>query len=65
MQPAAEQEEQSEADLRALFDRRIRERFIYGLLTDVDYDSVDFNDLLDTDNDDELQERWFDDDDDD
>jgi hypothetical protein len=65
MQPAAEREEESEADLRALFDRRIREQFIYGLLTDVDYDSVDFNDLLDTDNDDELQERWFDDDDDD
>ncbi|KAL0573975.1 hypothetical protein V5O48_007990 [Marasmius crinis-equi] len=45
------------------FERRIEEKFIYGLLPDIDYDSVDFNENLDGDIDRDLEERWFDEDD--
>ncbi|GAV98991.1 hypothetical protein LENED_000415 [Lentinula edodes] len=58
-------EEATEADNRAEFERRIRERFIYGLLDNIDYDRVDWDESLDTDNDRDTEERWFDDEDED
>ncbi|KZV75090.1 hypothetical protein PENSPDRAFT_647369 [Peniophora sp. CONT] len=50
--PQAEQE---------LFSRRLRERFIYGLLDTPLYEKVDWDDNLDEDR--EAEERWFDEDD--
>ncbi|KAK1229530.1 hypothetical protein PQX77_007418 [Marasmius sp. AFHP31] len=46
------------------FERRIHEKFIYGLLDNIDYDSVDFNENLDRDIDRDLEEKWFDEDED-
>ncbi|KAJ3802059.1 hypothetical protein GGU11DRAFT_673831, partial [Lentinula aff. detonsa] len=57
-------EEENEADNKAEFERRIRERFIYGLLDKIDYDQVDWDESLDADNDRDAEERWFDDEDD-
>ncbi|KAL1747503.1 hypothetical protein HDZ31DRAFT_31946 [Schizophyllum fasciatum] len=56
--------EETDADRRALFERIIRERFIYGLLDNIDYDKVDWDESLDSDVDREAEERWFDEDDD-
>ncbi|KAF8663363.1 hypothetical protein AX16_000939 [Volvariella volvacea WC 439] len=50
---------------RATFERRIKERFIYGMLLDIDYDAVDWDDTLDNEDDRETEDRWFNDDDDD
>jgi len=47
-------------DAKASFERLIRERFIYGLLEDIDYDKVDWDENLDADDDREVEERWFD-----
>ncbi|KAJ7094606.1 hypothetical protein B0H15DRAFT_938214 [Mycena belliarum] len=47
---------------KATFERLIRERFIYGLLEDIDYDKVDWDESLDVDDDRETEERWFDED---
>ncbi|KAJ3854806.1 hypothetical protein EV368DRAFT_36057 [Lentinula lateritia] len=58
-------EEATEADNRVEFERRIRERFIYGLLDNIDYDRVDWDESLDADNDRDMEERWFDDEDED
>jgi len=55
------EEEVKPEEVKASFERLIRERFIYGLLDSIDYDSVDWNDQLDIDDDREAQERWFDD----
>ncbi|KAJ3975160.1 hypothetical protein EV361DRAFT_890243 [Lentinula raphanica] len=52
---------EDEEDIKVEFERRIRERFIYGLLDKIDYDRVDWDESLDTDNDREIEERWFDD----
>ncbi|TFK75751.1 hypothetical protein BDN72DRAFT_885296 [Pluteus cervinus] len=48
---------------RDAFERLVRERFIYGLLPDIDYD-VDWDDKWDTDNDRDAEDRWFDDEED-
>ncbi|KAG1806646.1 uncharacterized protein HD556DRAFT_1323271 [Suillus plorans] len=56
------QEPESPQEAQALFERRIRERFIYGLLEGADYDSVDWDEWLDVDDDRNAEERWFDDD---
>ncbi|ESK94420.1 hypothetical protein Moror_8078 [Moniliophthora roreri MCA 2997] len=56
--------EESEAELKAAFERRIQERFIYGLLDHVDYDRVDWNENLDRDLDRDMEEKWFDDEED-
>ncbi|KAK0498654.1 hypothetical protein EDD18DRAFT_1071894 [Armillaria luteobubalina] len=52
---------ESEGDQRISFLRRIKERFIYGLLENINYDAVDWDESLDTENDREAEERWFDD----
>ncbi|KAJ4478301.1 hypothetical protein J3R30DRAFT_3404373 [Lentinula aciculospora] len=57
-------EAENEVNNKAEFVRHIRERFIYGLLDNIDYDKVDWDESLDTDNDREAEERWFDDDED-
>ncbi|KAJ7284152.1 hypothetical protein C8J57DRAFT_1294672 [Mycena rebaudengoi] len=51
-------------ETKASFLRLIRERFIYGLLEEMDYDKVDWDENLDVDDDREAEEKWFDDDDD-
>ncbi|KAG2042270.1 hypothetical protein BDR03DRAFT_944947 [Suillus americanus] len=56
------QESESPEEAQALFERRIRERFIYGLLEGADYDSVDWDEWLDVEDDRDAEERWFDDD---
>ncbi|KAJ8523537.1 hypothetical protein ONZ45_g112 [Pleurotus djamor] len=43
------------------FLRLLKERFIYGLLDGADYDGVDWNDVWDTDNERDAEEKWFDD----
>ncbi|KAA1466769.1 hypothetical protein DENSPDRAFT_52567 [Dentipellis sp. KUC8613] len=55
---AAEPESTEEA--QTLFQRRIRERFIYGQLQTDLYDRVDWDDSLDG-NGQDAEERWFDD----
>ncbi|KAG0709792.1 hypothetical protein DFH29DRAFT_885811 [Suillus ampliporus] len=62
--PKTQEVEESESpeEAKALFERRIRERFIYGLLEGADYDSVDWDEGLDVDDDRNAEERWFDDD---
>ncbi len=67
---------ESEGDQKISFLRRVKERFIYGLLEvnslfvfeivlkesqNMDYDVVDWDESLDTENDKEAEERWFDD----
>ncbi|KAI5124180.1 hypothetical protein M0805_000985 [Coniferiporia weirii] len=52
--------EDSPEEARESFERTIRERFIYGILESVDYDSVDGDDQWDKDNEKEDEERWFD-----
>ncbi|KAI0921694.1 hypothetical protein AcW2_006585 [Taiwanofungus camphoratus] len=59
-EPQVEEEELFE-DTQALFMRRIREHFIYGLLESIDYDKVDWDEKWDADNDRDAEERWFDD----
>ncbi|KAG2077258.1 hypothetical protein BDR04DRAFT_1001622 [Suillus decipiens] len=56
------QESESPEEAQAYFERRIRERFIYGLLEGADYDSVDWDEWLDVEDDRDAEERWFDDD---
>ncbi|KAG1752631.1 uncharacterized protein EDB91DRAFT_1044803, partial [Suillus paluster] len=56
------EESESPEEAKSLFERRIRERFIYGLLEGADYDSVDWDEELDVDDDRNAEERWFDDD---
>ncbi|KAF9045916.1 hypothetical protein BDZ89DRAFT_1058479 [Hymenopellis radicata] len=51
---------ETDEDARLLFERRIKERFIYGLLEDIDYDEVDWDESLDMENDRDAEERWFD-----
>ncbi|KAK0468220.1 uncharacterized protein EV420DRAFT_1503399 [Desarmillaria tabescens] len=51
---------ESEGDQKILFLRRVKERFIYGLLEDINYDTVDWDESLDSENDREAEERWFD-----
>ncbi|KAJ7682616.1 hypothetical protein DFH06DRAFT_1161660 [Mycena polygramma] len=57
-------EEMTGEDAKASFERLLRERFIYGLLEDIDYDKVDWDENLDADDDREAEERWFDEEDD-
>ncbi|KAF8631580.1 hypothetical protein AX15_002330 [Amanita polypyramis BW_CC] len=57
--PAVPEEESEEEAIRS-FERLVRERFIYGLLEDVDYDRVDWDESLDTEDNREAEERWFD-----
>ncbi|KIP07712.1 hypothetical protein PHLGIDRAFT_29899 [Phlebiopsis gigantea 11061_1 CR5-6] len=56
---AAAQEELSPQEAEGLFKRRLKERYIYGLLKTVNYDQVDWDDKWDSDGRDE-EERWFD-----
>ncbi|KAF9268134.1 hypothetical protein L218DRAFT_892896 [Marasmius fiardii PR-910] len=58
-----EQEVESVEEQRKGFERRIHEMFIYGLLDQIDYDSVDFDDNLDRDIERDMEEKWFDEDD--
>ncbi|KAJ7240319.1 hypothetical protein B0H12DRAFT_1134877 [Mycena haematopus] len=53
----------TEHDAKASFERLIREHFIYGLLEDIEYDKVDWDENLDVDGDREAEERWFDEED--
>ncbi|KAL1694420.1 hypothetical protein GGG16DRAFT_122472 [Schizophyllum commune] len=62
--PPPPEPEETDADRQVLFERIIRERFIYGLLDGIDYDKVDWDESLDSDEDREAEERWFDEDDD-
>ncbi|KAJ7178977.1 hypothetical protein C8R46DRAFT_1187465 [Mycena filopes] len=50
-------------DAKASFERLIRERFIYGLLEETDYNKVDWDENLDDDR--EAEARWFDEEDED
>ncbi|KZT72502.1 hypothetical protein DAEQUDRAFT_754978 [Daedalea quercina L-15889] len=59
VQPQPEEEESTD-DTKAWFLRRVRERLIYGLLESIDYDTVDWDELWDEDNDRSAQEAWFD-----
>ncbi|KAF8204701.1 hypothetical protein BJ912DRAFT_939093 [Pholiota molesta] len=54
-------EVETEAELKASFERLIRERFIYGLLDNIDYDNVDWDESLDVEERD-TEERWFEED---
>ncbi|KAJ7044510.1 hypothetical protein C8F04DRAFT_1068600 [Mycena alexandri] len=54
-------EPMTEDDTKASFERLIRERFIYGLLEEINYDKVDWDENLDVDDDREAEMRWFDD----
>ncbi|KIY49370.1 hypothetical protein FISHEDRAFT_41718 [Fistulina hepatica ATCC 64428] len=54
---------ETDAYRQATFERMIRERFIDGLLDAIDYNTVDWDESLDSDVDHEVQEQWFDDDD--
>ncbi|KAK0206415.1 hypothetical protein DFS33DRAFT_1272898 [Desarmillaria ectypa] len=51
---------ESEGDQKIFFLRRVKERFIYGLLENMNYDAVDWDEFLDTENDREAEEHWFD-----
>ncbi|KAJ7590830.1 hypothetical protein C8J56DRAFT_544059 [Mycena floridula] len=53
-------EPESESEMKVQFERAIQERFIYGLLSNIDYDSVDWDDSLDSENDRDEEEKWFD-----
>ncbi|KAH7914404.1 hypothetical protein BJ138DRAFT_1079554 [Hygrophoropsis aurantiaca] len=55
--------EESPAESRRSFERLVRERFIYGLLEDIDYDSVDWNEQLDVLDERDAEDRWFEDED--
>ncbi|KAF6762095.1 hypothetical protein DFP72DRAFT_877969 [Ephemerocybe angulata] len=57
-------EPETDAQKREDFERRINERFVYGLLDDIDYNKVDWDESLDIDDDREAEERWFEEDDD-
>ncbi|KAF9006579.1 hypothetical protein BDQ17DRAFT_1351989 [Cyathus striatus] len=58
-------EQETEEEIRTTFERLIRERFIYGLLDNIDYDKVDWDETLDDAEDNrEAEERWFDEDED-
>ncbi|KDQ17419.1 hypothetical protein BOTBODRAFT_30215 [Botryobasidium botryosum FD-172 SS1] len=53
------EEPESPEEVRATFERLLRERFIAGLLQDIDYDKVDYDDQWDPDDRDD-EDRWFD-----
>ncbi|KAJ7490398.1 hypothetical protein B0H11DRAFT_2010401 [Mycena galericulata] len=57
---SARDEQITDEESKASFERLIRERFIYGLLEDMEYNKVDWNETLDDDDDREAEERWFD-----
>ncbi|KAJ7765051.1 hypothetical protein DFH07DRAFT_867196 [Mycena maculata] len=57
---AGRDEQTTDEDSKTSFERLIRERFIYGLLEDIDYNKVDWDEKLDGDDDRETEERWFD-----
>ncbi|KAI0050173.1 hypothetical protein FA95DRAFT_1487706 [Auriscalpium vulgare] len=57
------EEPESAEEAQAMFLRRVRERFIYGLLPTDIYDKVDWDDSWDED-DRDAEDRWFDEDDD-
>ncbi|KAF8524579.1 hypothetical protein BU17DRAFT_63145 [Hysterangium stoloniferum] len=55
-----EEEQESTDQLEINFERVVREKFIYGLLDDVDYDPVDWDDKWDETDERDAEERWFD-----
>ncbi|KZP03159.1 hypothetical protein FIBSPDRAFT_769362 [Athelia psychrophila] len=59
---ASNLKDEDASEAKATFERLVKERFIYGLLEDVDYNAVDWEDQFDADDDREAEERWFDDD---
>jgi len=54
------QEPESPEHARASFERLIREKFIYGLLESELYDTVDWDDHWDGETDRDMEDRWFD-----
>ncbi|KAF9534705.1 hypothetical protein CPB83DRAFT_842796 [Crepidotus variabilis] len=52
--------EETDMEAKMWFERRIREKFIYGLLDDIDYDEVDWDESLDGEEDRDAEEKWFD-----
>ncbi|KAG5653023.1 hypothetical protein H0H81_002645 [Sphagnurus paluster] len=61
-------EEESLEELKASFERLVREQLIYGLLEashHFDYDTVDWDECLDEEDAREAEDRWFEDDDND
>ncbi|KAF5390540.1 hypothetical protein D9757_002649 [Collybiopsis confluens] len=58
-------EGENEPEILAEFERRIHEKFIYGLLDNVDFDKIDWDESLDRDHDRDVEERWFDEEDED
>lgn len=54
------EQEEGQEEAKETFERLIREHFIYGLLEDMDYDRVDWDDTLDDDRD--AEDKWFDED---
>ncbi|KIM46386.1 hypothetical protein M413DRAFT_65292 [Hebeloma cylindrosporum] len=50
---------ETEQETQESFERLIRERFIYGLLDNIDYDKADWDESLGVQNDREAEERWF------
>ncbi|KAH9482559.1 hypothetical protein JR316_0004659 [Psilocybe cubensis] len=47
---------------RASFERLLRESFIHGLLDNIDYDGVDWDETLDVEDERDAEERWFEED---
>jgi len=54
------QVEENLEEMKMSFLRSIKEKFIYGLLENIDYDKVDWDERWDVDNDRDAEERWFD-----
>ncbi|CAL1701037.1 unnamed protein product [Somion occarium] len=57
---AAPLEELTPEDAQELFLRRVKERFIYGLLDSIDYEKVDWDERWDVGIDRDEEDRWFD-----
>ncbi|KAJ3556148.1 hypothetical protein NM688_g2181 [Phlebia brevispora] len=57
---AAAAEEMTAEEAQSLFMRRVKEKYIYGLLDSIDYDKVDWDEKWDQGLDRDDEERWFD-----
>ncbi|TDL29926.1 hypothetical protein BD410DRAFT_834156 [Rickenella mellea] len=56
-------QQESPEEAKEIFERRINERFIYGLLDNIDYDAVDWDDQWDEQNYRDEEDSWFDEED--
>ncbi|EJD44167.1 hypothetical protein AURDEDRAFT_145195 [Auricularia subglabra TFB-10046 SS5] len=63
--PVSEDPVETVEEHRLAFERRLQERFIYGLLDGFEYDDIDWDDKWDTIGDQDAEDRWFDEDDED